>query len=90
MSADSPRTASQPKPATQYPMTEEEIAQAAERQSNLLVLRKVAPYLWPDDMPWVKKRVVWALIFLGVSKLSARWMLSRMRACRFWRLARWG
>jgi ATP-binding cassette subfamily B protein len=51
MSADSPRTASQPKPATQYPMTEEEIAQAAERQSNLLVLRKVAPYLWPDDMP---------------------------------------
>lgn len=69
MSADSPRTASQPKPATQYPMTEEEIAQAAERQSNLLVLRKVAPYLWPDDMPWVKKRVVWALIFLVVSKL---------------------
>ncbi|MBQ0715817.1 MAG: ABC transporter ATP-binding protein/permease [Sulfitobacter litoralis] len=50
-------------------MTEEEIAQAAERQSNLLVLRKVAPYLWPDDMPWVKKRVVWALIFLVVSKL---------------------
>ncbi len=51
------------------PMTEEEIAKAAEGQSNLRVLKKVAPYLWPDDLPWVKKRVVWAMIFLLVSKL---------------------
>ncbi|WP_372993102.1 ABC transporter ATP-binding protein/permease [Sulfitobacter sp.] len=50
-------------------MTEEEIAKAAEGQSNLRVLKKVAPYLWPDDLPWVKKRVVWAMIFLLVSKL---------------------
>ncbi|MBQ0803413.1 MAG: ABC transporter ATP-binding protein/permease [Sulfitobacter sp.] len=50
-------------------MTEEEIADAAERQSNMLVIKKVAPYLWPEDMPWVKRRVVWAMIFLVVSKL---------------------
>ncbi|KIN60595.1 ABC transporter, ATP-binding/permease protein [Sulfitobacter noctilucae] len=40
-----------------------------EGQSGLLVLRKVAPYLWPADMPWVKRRVVWAMIALFVSKL---------------------
>ncbi|MFC6760371.1 ABCB family ABC transporter ATP-binding protein/permease [Sulfitobacter porphyrae] len=33
------------------------------------VLRKVAPYLWPRDMPWVKHRVVWAMVALVVSKL---------------------
>ncbi|MEW9921417.1 ABC transporter ATP-binding protein/permease [Marimonas sp. MJW-29] len=40
-----------------------------ERQSGLLVLRKVAPYLWPANMPWVKRRVVLAMIALVVSKL---------------------
>ncbi len=50
-------------------LTDEELADAAERQSGLTVLRKVAPYLWPADMPWVKKRVVWAMIALLVSKL---------------------
>ncbi|EEB84797.1 ABC transporter, ATP-binding/permease protein [Roseobacter sp. GAI101] len=73
MSADTTRAqdASKSTAATppHQPMTEEEMTNAAERQSNLLVLQKVAPYLWPDDMPWVKKRVVWAMIFLLVSKL---------------------
>jgi len=32
-------------------------------------IRKVAPYLWPDEHPWVKRRVVWALVALFVSKL---------------------
>ena len=41
----------------------------AERKSGLRTIRKVAPYLWPDDMPWVKKRVVWAMIALIASKL---------------------
>ncbi|MEP2891356.1 ABCB family ABC transporter ATP-binding protein/permease [Tateyamaria sp.] len=41
----------------------------AERASGLRTIRKVAPYLWPDNMPWVKKRVVLALIALVVSKL---------------------
>ncbi|WP_439655576.1 ABCB family ABC transporter ATP-binding protein/permease [Sulfitobacter aquimarinus] len=58
------RTA-QAKPA----MTEEEIATEQERQSSLRVLRKVAPYLWPADMPWVRKRVIWAMLALVVSKL---------------------
>ncbi|MEP3441735.1 ABC transporter ATP-binding protein/permease [Sulfitobacter sp.] len=50
-------------------MTEAEIAAEQERQSSLRVLRKVAPYLWPADMPWVRKRVVWAMLALVVSKL---------------------
>ncbi|WP_299879485.1 ABC transporter ATP-binding protein/permease [uncultured Sulfitobacter sp.] len=35
----------------------------------MLVLRKVVPYLWPRDMPWVKRRVVWAMVALVISKL---------------------
>ena len=50
-------------------VTEEEIAAEQERQSSLRVLRKVAPYLWPADMPWVRKRVIWAMLALIVSKL---------------------
>lgn len=69
MSADKARSRSTATPSAPDVMTEEEMANAAERQSNLLVLKKVAPYLWPADMPWVKKRVVWALVFLVVSKL---------------------
>ncbi len=44
-------------------------ADAAERESAMLVLRKVVPYLWPRDMPWVKRRVVWAMVALVISKL---------------------
>ncbi|MEO9685140.1 MAG: ABC transporter ATP-binding protein/permease [Tateyamaria sp.] len=44
-------------------------SERAERASGLRTIRKVAPYLWPDNMPWVKKRVVLALIALVVSKL---------------------
>ena len=50
-------------------LTDEELADRAERQSALIVLRKVAPYLWPADMSWVRKRVVWAMIALLASKL---------------------
>ncbi|MGC1503567.1 MAG: ABC transporter ATP-binding protein/permease [Sulfitobacter sp.] len=42
---------------------------AEERQSGFRVLRKVAPYLWPADMPWVKRRVIWAMVALFVSKI---------------------
>ncbi len=49
--------------------TEEDVAAEQERQSAVLVLRKVAPYLWPADMPWVRKRVVWALVALVFSKV---------------------
>ncbi len=34
-------------------------------------IRKVAPYLWPDDLPWVKRRVVLALLVLFLSKAVA-------------------
>lgn len=51
------------------PLTDEELADQAERQSAMRVLRKVAPYLWPVDMPWVKRRVVWAMVALVLSKL---------------------
>ena len=69
MSADTARAQTGANKSPHAPMTEEEIADAAERQSNMLVIKKVAPYLWPEDMPWVKRRVVWAMIFLVVSKL---------------------
>ncbi|MCK0094868.1 ABC transporter ATP-binding protein/permease [Yoonia sp. F2084L] len=35
------------------------------------VIRRVAPYLWPDAHPWVKRRVVIALVVLVLSKLIA-------------------
>ena len=41
------------------------------RASGIRTLRKVAPYLWPADKAWVKRRVVWAMIALFVSKLVA-------------------
>lgn len=35
------------------------------------VIRRVAPYLWPEGEPWVKRRVVVALIILFTAKLIA-------------------
>ena len=43
--------------------------EAAERRSGLRTIRKVAPYLWPDDKAWVKQRVIAALVFLLLAKL---------------------
>ena len=42
-----------------------------ERASGMRTLRKVTPYLWPDDKPWVKRRVVWSMIALVMSKVVA-------------------
>ncbi|MEJ6394902.1 ABC transporter ATP-binding protein/permease [Gymnodinialimonas sp. 2305UL16-5] len=44
---------------------------AAQRQSGLRTIRKVAPYLWPDDKPWVKQRVVLSLAMLALAKVIA-------------------
>jgi ATP-binding cassette subfamily B protein len=41
------------------------------RRDGWSVVRKVTPYLWPEDKPWVKRRVVAALIFLFISKVVA-------------------
>ncbi|MEP1767763.1 MAG: ABC transporter ATP-binding protein/permease [Sulfitobacter sp.] len=77
MSADrsnSPRnttqdTAKGPSQSQRPALTEEEVAAEQERQSSMRVLRKVVPYLWPADMPWVRKRVLWAMFALFLSKL---------------------
>ena len=45
-----------------------------ERASGMRTLRKVTPYLWPDDKLWVKHRVVWAMVALVASKLVAAGM----------------
>ena len=36
---------------------------------NAGTLRRVAPYLWPEDHPWVKRRVVLSLLALLMAKL---------------------
>jgi ATP-binding cassette subfamily B protein len=42
-----------------------------ERISGWRTIRRVAPYLWPKEHAWVKRRVVFALIALVLSKLVA-------------------
>lgn len=42
-----------------------------ERRSGWRTLRKVAPYLWPEGEPWVKRRVVLAMVALVLAKLIA-------------------
>jgi ATP-binding cassette subfamily B protein len=37
--------------------------------SGWITIRRVAPYLWPEGQPWVKRRVVIALILLVAAKL---------------------
>ncbi|MEL6518108.1 MAG: ABC transporter ATP-binding protein/permease [Pseudomonadota bacterium] len=39
------------------------------RRSGWRTVRKVAPYLWPDDQPWVKRRVIIALIMLVMGRV---------------------
>lgn len=64
---------------TDSPTTPEEDAEAqalaameeAERRSGWRTIRKVSPYLWPDDKPWVKQRVVISLIMLAIAKVIA-------------------
>ncbi|MBM1558323.1 ABC transporter ATP-binding protein/permease [Sulfitobacter mediterraneus] len=69
MPSDTARAASAKTGDPKKLLSDAELADQAERQSALLVLRKVAPYLWPSNMPWVKHRVVWAMVALVVSKL---------------------
>ncbi|MEL6167728.1 MAG: ABC transporter ATP-binding protein/permease [Pseudomonadota bacterium] len=49
--------------------TDTKTAEAEARASGWRVVRKVTPYLWPDGMAWVKRRVVLALAALFVAKL---------------------
>jgi ATP-binding cassette subfamily B protein len=43
----------------------------AEQRSGLRTIRRVSPYLWPADQPWVKRRVVLALLALLLGKIVA-------------------
>ncbi|MEM8693662.1 MAG: ABC transporter ATP-binding protein/permease [Pseudomonadota bacterium] len=45
--------------------------EAQARRSGWRTIRRVAPYLWPADQPWVKQRVCLALLALIISKLIA-------------------
>jgi len=48
---------------------QDESVEQEERRSGLRTVRKVAPYLWPADKPWVRRRVVIAMGFLILSKI---------------------
>ncbi|NOC91087.1 ABC transporter ATP-binding protein/permease [Ruegeria sp. HKCCD6604] len=52
-------------------MTPDDTAPRDERSSGWRTIRKVAPYLWPQDEPWVKRRVVIAMVMLVLAKLIA-------------------
>lgn len=47
------------------------VTAADERRSGARTLKKVAPYIWPADKPWVKQRVVLAMAMLLLSKVIA-------------------
>ena len=49
----------------------DDISAAAERQSGWRVIRRTAPYLWPEGEGWAKRRVVAALSVLVLAKLIA-------------------
>ncbi|RLL71838.1 ABC transporter ATP-binding protein/permease [Sinirhodobacter hankyongi] len=42
---------------------------AEDRARNMRTLRSVLPYLWPADHPWVKQRVLIAMVLLIVAKV---------------------
>ncbi|WP_137112962.1 ABC transporter ATP-binding protein/permease [Rhodobacter sp. SY28-1] len=39
------------------------------RAPAMTTIRRVAPYLWPEGQGWVKRRVVFSLVFLVMAKL---------------------
>ncbi|WP_444455442.1 ABCB family ABC transporter ATP-binding protein/permease [Rhodobacter capsulatus] len=42
---------------------------SSERARGMRTMKAVAPYLWPEGMPWVKQRVVLAMAFLVAAKV---------------------
>jgi ABC-type transport system involved in Fe-S cluster assembly fused permease/ATPase subunit len=52
-------------------LTPTNAALSDQRASGWRVIRRVAPYLWPNDKLWVKQRVVLALVMLFVAKIVA-------------------
>ncbi|WP_299729274.1 ABC transporter ATP-binding protein/permease [uncultured Tateyamaria sp.] len=68
MPSDTTTTPNTARPASPQPDPGTRVEEA-ERASGWRTIRKVAPYLWPADMPWVKKRVVLAMLALILSKV---------------------
>ena len=58
-----------PAPVAHMPADRAESEATRQRRSGRRTIRKVAPYLWPADAPWVKNRVLAALAFLLLAKL---------------------
>ena len=52
-------------------LTPTDAALSDQRASGWRVIRRVAPYLWPNNKLWVKQRVVLALVMLFVAKIVA-------------------
>ncbi len=67
MPADTAATGAPAQPTRPSPDPETG-SNADERRSGWRTIRKVAPYLWPADKPWVKQRVVLAMLALVLSK----------------------
>ena len=44
---------------------------ASERRSGWQIIKKVAPYLWPEGQTWVKRRVVISMVLLVLAKVIA-------------------
>ncbi len=42
---------------------------AEDRRRSLRTLRRMVPYLWPQDQPWIRRRVVLALVLLFAAKV---------------------
>ena len=42
-----------------------------ERRSALRTIKRVVPYVWPQDAAWVRRRVVWSMLTLVLGKLIA-------------------
>ena len=42
-----------------------------DRKVEIRVIKRVVPYLWPEGQPWVKWRVVIAVVSLVLAKLVA-------------------
>ena len=40
-------------------------------RNGMTIVRRVMPYLWPSDAPWVRHRVAWSLLILLAAKLIA-------------------
>ena len=57
-----------PAEAADGPLSDAALA-AEERRSALRTIRRVIPYIWPADAPWVRRRLVLALTLLVMAKL---------------------